>query len=116
MPLNDNDYLTAKRFESSIAETRLALKKLSGNATIDKALLEKIEAEDFLLEVKLRSYETNIRKIVLCTLLIAISAAFYSEWSFMPMFLLLGIVFFISSLFGILHNRITPLQKKYLKN
>ncbi|WP_165748745.1 hypothetical protein [Cellulophaga sp. Z1A5H] len=110
---NRSKLLTNERFEFGYLEVKESLKKLKKDGLIDEKQFEKIQTEDMLLKIKYKTYKKCVRNIIIGLVLTGIgcignSPAIYAV-------LLIGIIFSVSSFFGVLSNRITKNQKAYLK-
>ncbi|MEC3905742.1 hypothetical protein VOI54_01790 [Tamlana sp. 2201CG12-4] len=107
--------LTNERFELGFSEVKKRLTELKEEGLLDKTQFEKIINEDILLKIKYKTYKKCIQKIIIGLTITAIGFGLIREYSSRYLFISAGIILSISSLFGILSNRLTKIQVQYLK-
>ena len=105
--------LTNQRFEYGYTELNEKLEQLKSDGMIDDKQFEKIKDEDILLKIKYRTYKKCIKQVIIGLLLIGTGCVVGIPLSYL--FIVGGMILFISSFFGIISNRLTTNQIEYLK-
>jgi len=112
---NVSELLTNKRFELGYAEVKGRLAKLKAEGLIDEKQFDKITDEDILLKIKYNSYKKCVRQIIIGLILVGVGFGLMDTSPVRYLFIVGGIILSISSFFGVLSNKLTKIQKAYLK-
>ena len=109
-------FLTVERFKYSRIETQAVIEKLKAANFADLALLDQIEKEDLFLKIRARSYRRCKVQFLVAIPIIFLGLVFKDEFSVFYLTTAIATYFLISSLFGLLSNKISKLEKKYSTN
>lgn len=116
MHLNNFDFLTEKRFDSTRSLTNKSIDELLKESQDKKRLIENIENEDIEISIKYRTYEKSKKKLIVSLVLIVLSLVFQSKSPVFGFVLIMGVIVAISSFFGILSNKLPVKIINYIKN
>ena len=110
------EFLTQNRFEKTRTETIEALKIIEDNNLSEKNIIEGINEEDILILIKMKTFKKNIRNFILAFVIIVISIFLKFISPLFLFLIIIGTIVLISSLFGIIYNRISKNKKRYITN
>ena len=115
-PLEDLDFLTTKRFEKGLSESKVVFNRLRLTTPSEINNIEKIEEEDIILLVKFKTFKKCTRQIIFILITSVICILIGAFQPLIQFLLVIGVFVLISSISGVITNRITVKQKEYLKN
>ncbi|CAM4201793.1 hypothetical protein [Zobellia nedashkovskayae] len=108
--------LTHERFQYGRLTVKEKLIQLKEKGLIDDLQFNKIQDEDILLKVKYTTYKKCVKQIVIALVLTIIGFFLVNASPLSGILIIIGFILAISSFFGITSNRLTKIQKVYLKN
>ena len=109
-------FLTDERFQYGRLTVKEKLIQLKEKGSIDEEQFNKIQDEDILLKVKYTTYKKCVKQIIIALGLTLIGFILINGSPLGSLFIIIGFILAISSFFGITSNRLTKIQKVYLKN
>lgn len=116
---SDFDYakfLTTERLNYSRLQTQDVIKRLKETNFKDLELLHRIENEDVLMKVKLRTYKRCKIQLFVSLIVLIIGLLLNSVNQLFFMIIIVSIYFFISSFLGMRTNKISKLEEQYSTN
>ncbi len=115
MNIVNEKLLTSERFKLTHVEVKEKLIRLKSDNLISNDQFKKVMNEDLMLKIKHRTYKKCLKQFIFGLITIVIGILANNSSSFSYICIVGGIIISTSSFFGILSNRLTKNQIKYIK-
>ena len=106
--------LTESRFEGSREEVLSYISANKKNEDFDTERANQVLEEDDRLEIKYKTFRKCRLRILIALPIASVTLLLWNQSSLFLLLATVSVFVSISSFFGLLTNRITPQQKKYL--
>ncbi len=116
MSVDINTLFTEKRFKTSKSEVTKILEELDDSTSNYKKLIERVLDEDIQLKIRFKTFKKCRRNFLLSCVAIVVGAWFGAKVPALYLLLVIGVLVLISSVIGMIKNRLSSEKRKYLRS